>query len=76
MQGFLKYAICEEDEQVEIVLRVASMLGPVLYKCRGFDFHLKHKEQIINFYKFLLLHPEEGVVQSAVYNLPCMHLLF
>lgn len=58
IQGFLKYAICEQDEQVEIVLRVAELLGPVLYKCHGFDLHLKHRDHIIQFYKFLLANPD------------------
>lgn len=44
MQGFLKYVVCEEDELVEITIRVAEILGKVLYKCRVFEAHIKHRE--------------------------------
>lgn len=44
MQGFLKYVVCEEDEQVDIIERIAGMIGDVLYKSRKLEAHLKHKE--------------------------------
>jgi hypothetical protein len=76
MQGFLKYAVCEEDEQVDILERIAGMIGDVLYKSRKFEAHLKHKKQIIEFYKFMLSHPENSIVEKAIFNLPCMHVLY
>lgn len=43
---------------------------------KDFDLHMKYKEQFINFYREIIDHKEDNIRMKAVYNLPCMNLLY
>jgi len=64
------------DIQIELTERIASIFGLVLFKLKKYDIHIKYKDQIIEYYKALINHKEITIVQKAVYNLPCMHILY
>ena len=51
-------------------------MGKILHKLQKYEVHLKYKEKIATFYEFACFHTETSVVIQAVYNLPCMHLLY
>lgn len=68
--------MCDVDEQVEIVVRVTAALGVILDKLKQYKVHLKYKDKIAEFYKFVCNHSETSIVEKAVFNLPCMHLLY
>lgn len=37
---------------------------------------MKYKDKIAEFYRFACNHTETSIVEKAVFNLPCMHLLY
>jgi hypothetical protein len=57
-------------------VRITCVLGQVLHKLQKYEVHLKHKDQIAIFYKYACNHYEASIVEKAVFNLPCMHLLY
>ena len=40
---FLNFLDQDNDHQIEILERIASLFGPVLYKLSKFDLHIKYK---------------------------------
>jgi len=72
----LNFLDIEDQSQIEIVQRTSEIFGVVLVKMKEFDLHMKYKEQIINFYREIIDHKEDQIRMKAVYNLPCMNLLY
>ena len=72
----LNFLDIEDQSQIEIVQRISEIFGNILNKMKEFDLHLKYKEQFINFYREIIDHKEDGIRLKAVYNLPCMNLLY
>ena len=62
--------------QIEIIRRVAEIFGQVLFKLEKVNKHLKYKEQCIQFYKEICVFDDDELRQLAVYNLPCLNLLY
>ena len=76
MQGFIKFTVCDDDEQLDIIKRVSDIFGKILYKVSKFDAHMKYITEMTNYYKFMVAHKEPCIIESALYYLPCMHLLY
>lgn len=72
----LLHLMAIEDQSEEFITRTSAMIGKIAAKLQKFDLHLKLKEDIINFYKDLIGREEVALRKIAVYNLPCMHLLY
>jgi hypothetical protein len=58
------------------VSRISEIFGKILEKLKGFDLHTKYKDQFINFYKEIIDHKEDSIRLKAVYNLPCVNLIY
>ena len=75
MPNFLKALVLKNNHD-EIIARMAEIIGRIAYKLSFFDLHIKYKEQILGFYKTIINHKDEAIVQSGVFNLPCFHRLY
>jgi len=58
------------------VNRISEIFGKILEKLKGFDLHTKYKDQFMNFYKEIIDHKEDSIRLKAVYNLPCVNLIY
>lgn len=74
--NFLKAIKIQKNQPDEIVARMASMIGKIVYKLSTFDLHLKYKEQILAFYKAMVDHRDPHNNKMGIYNLPCFNLLY
>ena len=72
----LNFMDIENQPQQEIVMRTAELFGNVIERLARVDLHLAYKEQFIAYYKEICDHSEDNIRMKAVYNLPCMNLLF
>ena len=61
---------------MEIVSRISEIFGCILVKLQPLGLHTKYKDQFISFYKEIIDHKEDSIRLKAVYNLPCMNLLY
>lgn len=55
---------------------MSKILGPVVFKLKREDFHLKHQAQILEFYRAACVHKSEECRLNAAFNLPCMNALY
>lgn len=46
-----------------------------MHKLSGFDLHLKHREEFLNFFKMMVVHKEAKMRRHAAYNIPCFYKL-
>jgi len=58
------------------VSRISEIFGCILVKLQPLGLHTKYKDQFISFYKEIIDHKEDSIRLKAVYNLPCMNLLY
>lgn len=65
-----------EDQSEEFITRTSAMIGKIAAKLQKFDLHMKVKSEVITFYKDLIGREEVELRKIAVYNLPCMHMLY
>ncbi len=65
-----------EADNEEIQLRLAEIIGKIAFQLKPFNFHMKYKEPILDFYKMMVGHKEIKMRRQAVFNLPCFHSLF
>jgi hypothetical protein len=72
----LNFLDIEDQSQTEIIVRISEIFGYILVKLKDFDLHTKYREQFINFYQEIVDHKEDCIRLKAVYNLPCMNLLY
>lgn len=47
-----------EADNEEIQLRLAEIIGKIVYQLQPFNFHMKYKEPILDFYKMMVGHKE------------------
>mmetsp|Transcript_4775 Transcript_4775/g.8186 ORF Transcript_4775/g.8186 Transcript_4775/m.8186 type:complete len:448 (+) Transcript_4775:45-1388(+) len=73
---FLQFLDIENQSQIQIILRVASVFGELVNKISHFGLHLTYKREIIQFFKEICEHEDDDVRHMAAYNLPCMNLLY
>lgn len=66
----------EEQSQLEIISRISEIFGQILVALTKFDLHTKYKDQFMNFYKEIIDHKEDSIRLKAVYNLPCVNLIY
>lgn len=52
------------------------MFGKVVAKAKEINIHLKFKKEFINYYKELCENKEPSLRYQAVFNLPCMNLVY
>lgn len=74
--NFLKAIKIQKNTPDEIVARMASLIGKIVYKLSTFDLHLKYKEPILAFYRMIIEHKDQQNVKMGIYNLPCFQLLY
>lgn len=55
---------------------MSKIIGPVVFKLKREDFHLKFQGQILEFYRAACVHKSEQCRLNAAYNLPCMNVLY
>jgi hypothetical protein len=55
---------------------MAQIIGKVAFKLQHTQLHIKYKEQLMNFFQGICFHKTDEARLSAVYNIPCFHLLF
>jgi len=66
-----------QSDHDEVIERVSSFLGPLSWKLSLREgLHLRHKDELIEFYNRNCAHKSDIIRQNAAYNLPCMNLLF
>ena len=65
-----------EADNEEIQMRLAEIIGKIVFQLQPFNFHMKYKEQILEFYKMMVAHKEIKMRRQAVFNLPCFHSLY
>ena len=68
--------LSEQEEQQEILERIAELFGRVVFALSKFGLHLNYKVQVAAFYKFIAGHKAEEIRRHAVYNLPAMLVLY
>lgn len=74
--NFLKAIKIQKNQPDEIVARMATLIGKIVYKLSTFDLHLKYKEPILAFFKMIIEHRDQENVKMGIYNLPCFQLLY
>ncbi len=47
-----------EADNEEIQVRLAEIIGKIVYQLQPFNFHMKYKEPILDFYKMMVAHKE------------------
>ena len=55
---------------------MAEAFGTVVYKMSLIGMHLKYRKELIAYYKQICGHKVESIRRQAVFNLPCMNMLF
>ena len=66
----------ENQAQIEILQRMAEVFGIVVYKMSQLGLHMKYKKEFIEYYKQICNHKSESIRKNAVFNLPCMNMLY
>jgi hypothetical protein len=65
-----------EADVEEIQFRLAEMLGRIVYALVPFDFHMKFKDPLLDFYRKMTNHKELKMRRLAAFNLPCFNSLY
>ena len=73
MKGVLHTA--EEDIE-EIQLRMAEMIGRIVFSLSAFGLHLKFKDPLLDFFRKMANHKELKMRRHAAFNLPCFNQLY
>lgn len=76
MPQLLPFLDVDNQHQHELTLKMTELLGPIVFKLKKYDLHMKHGQEIIDFFKEMCDHKEQDIREKALYNLPCMHLLY
>lgn len=77
MPCFLNFIdLSEQEEQAEILERIASIFGKCVFALSKFDLHMRYKSEIMQFYKLMTGHKTDKIRSFAVFNLPAMLLLY
>ena len=56
--------------------KTAEIFGIVIDKLASVNLHLKYRDKFINYYREICDHTNDEIRMKAVYNLPCMVMLF
>ena len=60
----------------DIVMRLAKIIGKVVYKMSQYELHIAYKDKFIGFYQEMYHHKEIEMRRHAAYNLPCFNHLY
>jgi hypothetical protein len=55
----------------EITIRLAKILGKLVFKLKEFDLHLKYKDQLVAFFLSTCTNKELEMRRAGCFNLPC-----
>lgn len=60
----------------EITEIFCKNFGEIVFNLSKKKMHLQHKNELLNFWKDMLVHDDVELKNQAIYCLPCMFLLF
>lgn len=62
-----------EHNHDEIILKMAEIIGRIVYKLSTYDLHIKYKDKILTFFLAVCNSENVEVKEFGIYNLPCFH---
>ena len=62
-----------EHNHDEIILKMAEIIGRIVYKLSTYDLHMKYKDKILTFFLYVCNSKNDEVKAFGIYNLPCFH---
>jgi len=60
----------------EIIIRLARLLGKIVWELKRCDLNLRHREKLCDFYSKICVDKEIDMRRSAAFNLPCFFKVY